>query len=124
VVHLSRARVAGNSLHGTGDFAAALLEYQRGLDALDTAAEADIASVDRLRVTLLVNAAACHLKLQAWGDAVRDCTRVLAQDTNHFKALWRRAQAYKHQRNFSACEADLLTALRSLKTMSLASGMA
>ena len=55
----------------------------------------------------LANRAAASLKLQRYASAAEDCTQVLNLQPNHFKAVFRRAQAYEALANGRA--SDLAT---------------
>merc|ERR1712037_945704 len=54
----------------------------------DERAEAAVA-----RITLYLNIAAAHLRLEHWKEAIEECDKVLKVDGSNFKALFRRAQA-------------------------------
>ncbi|KDP24694.1 hypothetical protein JCGZ_26469 [Jatropha curcas] len=64
-----------------------------------------------LRLSCNLNNAACKLKLGEYGQASRLCTKVLEQDPNNVKALFRRSDAYLKISELEKAEADLKRAL-------------
>lgn len=59
-----------------------------------------------LRLTGLLNRAACSVKLNQWSDAIADCTEALVLDPNSLKALYRRACAYTLAGDFARARTD------------------
>jgi len=54
-----------------------------------------------------LNKAACALKLKDYADAKKACNEVLKGESENVKALYRRAQADFHLKNFDDCRRDL-----------------
>ncbi|KAF7803973.1 70 kDa peptidyl-prolyl isomerase-like [Senna tora] len=64
-----------------------------------------------LRLSCLLNNAACKLKLGDYAEASRLCTKVLEQDPLNVKALYRRCQAYQKTSDLEKAEVDIKRAL-------------
>ena len=73
--------------------AADAFEDAAALAARAAAALADGAPAVAVRLSSLLNAALCHLKLDAWSQAEAACTAVLAIEAKNSKALYRRGTA-------------------------------
>ena len=91
----------GKTQFRDGSFVAALKTFETALFHVDfdelsynfELLDVHRAAVDRVRVPLYLNAAACLLKLERPREALEQCDKVLKQDPNHVKALYRRARA-------------------------------
>jgi len=70
------------------------------------------ARVKELSIALLVNRAACYLKLGCPRAAVADCSRVLEKDADHVKALFRRSQGYTALKRLGEATEDLSKAAK------------
>ena len=46
-----------------------------------------------MRKSLILDRAACALKLGHWDACIEHCDRLMAQDAQNVKALWRKSQA-------------------------------
>merc|ERR1712176_1493568 len=53
-----------------------------------------------------LNMSACHLKLLDFTEAKASCNKILKDDANNVKAMYRRAQAEHGLKNFSECISD------------------
>jgi tetratricopeptide (TPR) repeat protein len=60
-----------------------------------------------VRIALLLNLAACHLKEEDYANAVQRCELVLGQEPNSQKALYRRGVAFSNMRKVEEATADL-----------------
>jgi 3-phosphoinositide dependent protein kinase-1 len=65
-----------------------------------------------LRVTCLLNRAACRLKVREFPGAAEDCSQVLAGDPDNVKALFRRGQALVELKKLEEAKVDLLRAAK------------
>ena len=63
-----------------------------------------------LKTTLMLNLAACQLKLKQYPYVVENCDRVLQAQPNSVKALYRRGQAHTNMNDFECAREDLLKA--------------
>lgn len=103
------AKAAGVSAFSRGEYASAYDAFSEAVRALTHEVTGDAARgladcLPRLAeeqqaqaVALLLNRAACGLKLRRFEDAVRDTSDVLRLQPSSSKALFRRAQAYAEQ---------------------------
>ncbi|EGB11396.1 hypothetical protein AURANDRAFT_36393 [Aureococcus anophagefferens] len=86
----------GNAHVAAGDFSRASRRYGAALNIaasdydLDDAQKAELGKVS---AALKLNRAMCHLKLEKWADADKDCREVLEKDPANLKALFRRGKA-------------------------------
>jgi len=71
------------------------------------------AQVNSTRIPLLLNAAACLLKLKRPKEAIEKCNEVLKVDSENTKALFRRGQGYQLQNNFEKARDDLVKAAKA-----------
>lgn len=65
-----------------------------------------------LRVSCLLNRAACRLKVREFPGAAEDCSQVLAGDPDNVKALFRRGQALVELQRLEEAKVDLLRAAK------------
>eukprot|EP00124_Ichthyophonus_hoferi_P002264 Ihof_evm10s147 gene=Ihof_evmTU10s147 len=102
--HVPLLKEQGNLLYRKGNYTEAMSKYGLALtyiDRLTTERTSFIPACDvevdnsarQLKLPLLLNYAACALKLCKWLDVISSTDRVLAVDPNNVKALFRRAQA-------------------------------
>lgn len=63
------------------------------------------------RAVLHGNLAACRLRQRKWADAVESCDAACALSPTYTKALYRRAQAKRHLKQYQECAADAAAAL-------------
>jgi FK506-binding protein 4/5 len=79
----------------------------------DTSHNEQIAELNSLKITCLLNMAACCLKLNRYNDTITYCTEILTDYTSDFtkdqrlKALYRRGQANLANSEFEAARSDL-----------------
>ncbi|KAK2565122.1 Peptidyl-prolyl cis-trans isomerase FKBP62 [Acropora cervicornis] len=66
---------------------------------------------EQLRVSCLLNLAACQGKLEQFEFVAQNCTKVLAMVPSNLKALYRRGQAFAHLNEFDKAKVDLEKAL-------------
>jgi C4-type Zn-finger protein len=65
---------------------------------------------DKIKLSCALNAALCHLKLEAFNKAAKVATTALSVDPDNVKGLFRRGTAYFKVGKFSDAKADLLKA--------------
>eukprot|EP00408_Alexandrium_pacificum_P068092 CAMPEP_0171180238 /NCGR_PEP_ID=MMETSP0790-20130122/13656_1 /TAXON_ID=2925 /ORGANISM="Alexandrium catenella, Strain OF101" /LENGTH=448 /DNA_ID=CAMNT_0011645169 /DNA_START=27 /DNA_END=1370 /DNA_ORIENTATION=- len=104
-----RKAAAGELFKGRR-FRLALERYDRIL-ALFASSE-DVEAVQQLRCTCELNRAACLLKLDDNAGARAACDRVLADDPDQVKALYRRGSACFALSDYGSAQKDLAKALR------------
>lgn len=90
----------GNALFGQKQYKAAIEAYSAAL------AKTAGTEFSRERAVFLCNRAAAHLGLEAWSDAVRDCTDAVALDAAYAKAYMRRATAHEALQQYVAAHDD------------------
>ena len=70
--------------------------------------------IDSLRLVAFNNMAAVYLKTEEYEKAIDKTTRVLEEDANHKKALFRRGMAYRKTNQLHKALEDLRNASRSM----------
>ena len=115
-------KAAGSTLFKAGNFAGAAAEYRKALSQLRAIATGEcVEEATTLGVALNTNAAICHLKCDAWEDAISCATKALklapsAPPKVRSKALFQRAKAYQkseHRPNGAElARADLRAAIK------------
>lgn len=106
IERLVELKEAGSSIFKTGRIRFALGRYEAAtrLYEHDKNTPAEAKSVLRL---CLLNQAMCHLKLDAASKAESACSKVLKEDPENVKALFRRAQALSKMGEFTKALTDL-----------------
>jgi FK506-binding protein 4/5 len=106
IERMSCLKDAGGSIFKSGRIRLALTRYVAATKLFDH--EKNISGDAKALIRLcLLNQAMCHLKLEDFSKADSACTKVLAEEPDNLKALFRRAQAlYKHG-EFARASADL-----------------
>ena len=115
---VEQLKATGNDFFKQKLYAPAAASYADALLALGpyktgsgrTGADSEAKAV--LRVSCLLNRAACRLKLREFPGAAEDCSRVLAGDPDNVKALFRRGQALVELQRLEEAKADLLRAAK------------
>lgn len=92
------ARIVGNSLFGLGKYDQAAQFYTRAIELThgNTPEKANY----------FANRAACNQQVHAYKQVIADCNEALAIDSNHVKALLRRAIAYEGLEKWQAALDD------------------
>lgn len=67
--------------------------------------------MDELRLHALVNFATCCVKLSLYDEALDHCSQALYADADNVKALYRRAQCFRHKDKFVESRKDIERAL-------------
>lgn len=101
----------GTRLYKEGDIRGAAVCYSRGAQYV-IPIKPGTEERERLRVALFLNLAACQLKLGQNTHVVDNCSKVLAQEPNNVKALYRRGVASKNIGDLDQAWEDLLAARR------------
>jgi hypothetical protein len=116
-------RREGNLLYKQRRWDAACKHYTRALQRFDEGLESaggdeggtggvDSSSSSSGRTNCLLNRAACYLKMERHGSAVKDCTQAIAADPKIVKAWYRRGEARYHMKLVDEARDDLAEALR------------
>ncbi|KAK6127182.1 hypothetical protein DH2020_039066 [Rehmannia glutinosa] len=117
----------GNTLFKAGKFQLASKKYEKECDLRKAKQYCRIASkyveynhsfsddekhqANSLRLSCYLNDAACKLKLGAYQEVSKLCTKVLELDPYNVKALFRRSQAYMTTSDLEKAEEDITRAL-------------
>ncbi|GAA6101562.1 sperm-associated antigen 1 isoform X2, partial [Tachysurus ichikawai] len=96
----TREKEKGNEAFRARDWDEAIVYYTRSLGILPTVAGFN-------------NRAQAEIKLQRWTDALKDCDAVLNIERHNYKALLRRATAYKHLGKLQEAHEDITSVLHS-----------
>jgi len=105
---LARKDVATN-LFKSSRFAMALGRYKKVADLfnyIDNFKEDNKVKAKELKKVCELNKAACYLKLEDWAEARKSCVAVLKDDGQNVKAIFRKAQADLHLKNYLDCMQD------------------
>mmetsp|Transcript_11818 Transcript_11818/g.14701 ORF Transcript_11818/g.14701 Transcript_11818/m.14701 type:complete len:760 (+) Transcript_11818:157-2436(+) len=103
----------GTSLFKDGNFEPASLRYKRSLQHCDKffdLSEEDKKEIEDIKLSLHLNIAMCHIKLEAWEFALKHIDEALKIDPESCKALYRRALVLEKQKDFDKAKNDLLKA--------------
>ena len=103
----------GTSLFKDGNIEPASLRYKRALQHcekfFDLSAE-DEKEVEEIKLSLHLNLAMCHMKLDNHEYALKSLNTALEIDECSIKALYRRALVMEKKKDFDAARKDLLKA--------------
>mmetsp|Transcript_756 Transcript_756/g.924 ORF Transcript_756/g.924 Transcript_756/m.924 type:complete len:753 (+) Transcript_756:106-2364(+) len=103
----------GTSLFKDGNYEPASLRYKRALQHCEKffdLSEDDKKEVDGIKLSLHLNTAMCHIKLEAWDFAMKQLDEAITLDPNSCKALYRRALVLERKKDFDEARKELLKA--------------
>ena len=108
----SHHKVIGNERFKTGKHCAAARRYSKALKYLISisplcASNEEKQEAAELKMTCLLNLAACQLKLNAFHKACKNCSKVLETHPGNLKALYRRGQALMFMNDLDSARRDL-----------------
>ena len=106
-------RAMGNYLFEEGNITKAANQYNLALSYYEYCfpdSEAAQNNLDELRRACLCNISLCYYKLGSLRQAIAVASQVLTEDPTNWKALFRRAQAYRELDEYDRCFADLTAA--------------
>lgn len=103
------AKAIGNERLKQGDYLGAVHSYKDGLEFVEfeTSSEAK-----QLVNILRLNTAQAYLKINKYFDVIEFCTKVLKEEPDNMKALYRRGVAYNRSQDFGKAETDFKELLR------------
>jgi len=113
-----KVKAIGNDLFKKGDSLKALRKYKKAIRYL-VKADVDSSSdkednkdleMKKMLISLLLNSAACNLKIKEAQSAYEDCVEVLALDNDNVKAMYRKAQASIELKDFDNAKNTLTKA--------------
>ncbi|WCJ35596.1 Peptidyl-prolyl cis-trans isomerase FKBP65 [Euphorbia peplus] len=110
----SRKKEEGNVLFKSGKYQRARKKYDKAADCVveeGSFGDDEQKLVKSLSVSCWLNGAACSLKLNDFQEAIKLCSKVLDNEFNNVKALYRRAQAYIETSDLVSAEQDIKKAL-------------
>ena len=108
-------KVIGNERFKTGKHSAAARRYSKALKCLISISPLHISDEEKqqaaqLKMACLLNLAACQLKLNAFHNACKNCSKVLETHPGNLKALYRRGQALMFMNDLDLARQDLTEA--------------
>ena len=108
----SEKKELGNALFKSGDFKPAFTAYEDGWKYVEhlSGLKQESADID-IKVTLLLNQAACCLKTREYSEAIKKCTNALELQPRSSKGLYRRGQAHAALFDYDAARADYQSGL-------------
>lgn len=87
----------GNAFLKDGKFKEAIKKYNEGIDFVDAQ---DDEEAKNLLKALRMNVSQAYLKTKEYSKTIQNCTKVLQNDPNNIKTLYRRAVAYHGNQDF------------------------
>lgn len=114
VANCIRFKNIGNMLYREGQYMRAREQYQRALVYYEYAfpeQEAVQGQLDTIRYLCCLNMAACQLKLKQHREALSSLYQALQHKPDSVKALYRRAQVYRHMDQYSKAARDIAAAM-------------
>lgn len=109
-----RKKEEGNTLFKAGKYGKASKRYEKAVKFIEydsSFSDEEKKQAKALKITCNLNEAACKLKMKAYKEAEKLCTKVLELDSRNVKALYRRSQAYMNQTDLDLAESDIKKAL-------------
>ncbi|KAL1194387.1 Peptidyl-prolyl cis-trans isomerase FKBP62 [Cardamine amara subsp. amara] len=111
----NRKKEEGNLLYKNQKYQQAAKKYNKAAECIERGSFKgdEETQVKALRVSCLLNGAACSLKLKDFLETICLCTEVLDIEFQNVKALYRRAQSYIEMGDFNSAEMDIKKALEA-----------
>ena len=107
-------KTKGNELYRANKIGLAGSQYSKAIRMLISIGPVDspemAAQILELRIASLSNLATCRMKVNQFHLAAECCSKVLKDDPDHVKCLFRRGQAYMELNDFDLAKSDLLKA--------------
>eukprot|EP00899_Mesostigma_viride_P024598 jgi/Mesvir1/5322/Mv15413-RA.1 len=103
------AKEQGNRVFGRGDYALAAQKYRKLIQKLDRVrgdTPEEAAQVDAIKLPCMLNLAACCVKTDDFGEAIKMCSRVIDYDPMNAKAYYRRGTAFMSMGDFENASID------------------
>jgi len=108
-------KLEGNDLFLEGQYYRALQKFTKALVYYEYCFPDSVeeeTKLEQIRLTNLLNCAACELKLKMWTETIQHCYQALKIDPENVKALYRRAKAYRMKDEYDLAKNDILHALQ------------
>ena len=93
----TRLKQSGNDKLKASDYKGAVNDYKEGIDFLEYEHSSE---AKQLLNILSLNISQAYLKLNKYGDVIDHCTKVLKEENDCLKALYRRGLAYTKSQDF------------------------
>ena len=110
----TRYKTKGNELYRANKIGLAGSQYSKAIRMLITIGPVEspelTAHILELRIASLSNLATCRMKANQFHLAAECCSKVLKDDPEHVKCLFRRGQAHMELNDFDLAKSDLLKA--------------
>lgn len=110
IVKARRLKEDGNVLYKKGLYPLAKSKYNKSINCVGKGFEFSDEDIDEaigIKTSSMLNMAACEQQLGAYGEAIQWCERVLDDDTENTKAMFRRSKALVGLAKFEEALADL-----------------
>ena len=88
----------------SADYQGAVTDYKEGIDFLEYEHSSE---AKQLLNILRLNISQAYLKLNKYGDVIDHCTKVLKEESDCLKALYRRGLAYTKNQDFDRAKVSL-----------------
>ena len=107
----------GNMFFREGQYERAAVRYHHAITYFEYAIAEDEdqqGELDRVRLPVYLNFAACMLKLDRLDEAFNYCEQALRIDPNNVKGLYRRAQVFRKREDFNEARATIQRAITAV----------
>lgn len=108
----TKSKVGGNEKLKTGDYKGAVENYKEGIDFLE---HEHASEAKQLLNILRLNISQAYLKLGKYAEVIDNCTKVLKEEADNHKALYRRGIAFSKSQDFDKAKV-LFTLFRMIST--------
>uniref|UniRef100_A0A6B2LCP4 peptidylprolyl isomerase n=1 Tax=Arcella intermedia TaxID=1963864 RepID=A0A6B2LCP4_9EUKA len=110
----NRIKTEGNDFFKKQKYEEAVKSYDKAMDLWKFVFpnDTDKPKVQEAQLPVLLNMAACQLKLKDWKGAWLSCEKSLDIEPNNVKALFRRGQSYVGQNEFTKAKHDFVAAIK------------
>jgi len=110
-----RLKTEGNELFKQEKYSEAIRLYEKSMDVwkfIFPREEEDKKKMQDAQLPVLLNMAACQIKLKDYKSAWLSCEKALDIDVKNVKAIFRRGQSYAGQGDFEKARQDMIAAIK------------
>lgn len=108
----TKSKVGGNEKLKTGDYKGAVENYKEGIEFLE---HEHASEAKQLLNILRLNISQAYLKLGKYAEVIDNCTKVLKEEDDNHKALYRRGIAFSKSQDFDKAKV-LFSLFRMIST--------